>query len=309
MKNPTNTSFFEGVAHTLADVALGPGGQHAGVARFGCAWRWCRWPALVAAGLIATGLSGCADMSGIAPQASLRDAPSLGLNTASRASAGGRRMVARFRRRDAQRPGRPGAGNQPQPETRAGTAGARAGRHRCGACRHAAASQWPARPDAPALHRQRRGAAAAGRLHPRKRQRRSWRRAGSWTFSARTAPRSMPRWAARSAAQADAQAARVLLASQVARSYFQLVRLNEQLRVAQPHAGPARRNPQAGPGPRQCRPGHPAGIAPERRRPARGAPAARGRSGADGADAQRAQCPAWTAKQCFCACPVCAISY
>ena len=34
------------------------------------------------------------------------------------------------------------------------------------------------------------------------------------------------------AAQADAQAARVLLASNVARSYFQLIRLNEQLAVA-----------------------------------------------------------------------------
>ena len=34
------------------------------------------------------------------------------------------------------------------------------------------------------------------------------------------------------AAQADAQAERVLLASQVARSYFQLVRLNEQVGVA-----------------------------------------------------------------------------
>ena len=38
---------------------------------------------VVAAGLIATGISGCADMSGIAPQASLRDAPSLGLATQS----------------------------------------------------------------------------------------------------------------------------------------------------------------------------------------------------------------------------------
>jgi outer membrane protein TolC len=35
------------------------------------------------------------------------------------------------------------------------------------------------------------------------------------------------------AAQADAQAARILLASQVARSYFQLLRINEQLTVAQ----------------------------------------------------------------------------
>ena len=33
---------------------------------------------MVAAGLIATGLAGCADMSGIAPQASLRDAAPLG---------------------------------------------------------------------------------------------------------------------------------------------------------------------------------------------------------------------------------------
>ena len=38
---------------------------------------------VVAAGLIATGISGCADMSGIAPQAQLRDAPSLGLATES----------------------------------------------------------------------------------------------------------------------------------------------------------------------------------------------------------------------------------
>ena len=35
------------------------------------------------------------------------------------------------------------------------------------------------------------------------------------------------------AAQADTEAARVLLASNVARSYFQLARLNEQLQVAQ----------------------------------------------------------------------------
>src|SRR5450830_340153 len=38
---------------------------------------------MVAAGLIATGLTGCADMSGIAAKASLRDATSLGLNAAS----------------------------------------------------------------------------------------------------------------------------------------------------------------------------------------------------------------------------------
>ena len=38
---------------------------------------------LVAAGLMATGISGCADMSGIAPQANLCDAPSLGLTAAA----------------------------------------------------------------------------------------------------------------------------------------------------------------------------------------------------------------------------------
>ena len=42
---------------------------------------------MVAAGLIATGVTGCADMSGIAPQASLRDAASLGLDTANVAQA------------------------------------------------------------------------------------------------------------------------------------------------------------------------------------------------------------------------------
>ena len=40
---------------------------------------------VVAAGLIATGLGGCADMSGITPAASLRDAPSLGLNAPDQA--------------------------------------------------------------------------------------------------------------------------------------------------------------------------------------------------------------------------------
>ena len=39
---------------------------------------------LVATGLIATGISGCADLSGIAPQATLRKAPSLGLVADSR---------------------------------------------------------------------------------------------------------------------------------------------------------------------------------------------------------------------------------
>ena len=38
---------------------------------------------VVAAGLIATGIGGCADMSDIAPQASLRDAAPLGLGTAA----------------------------------------------------------------------------------------------------------------------------------------------------------------------------------------------------------------------------------
>ena len=44
---------------------------------------------VVAVGLMATGLAGCADMSGIAPQSSLRDAPSLGLkaDTAVQATA------------------------------------------------------------------------------------------------------------------------------------------------------------------------------------------------------------------------------
>ena len=38
---------------------------------------------LLAAGLIVTGLGGCADMFGIAPPAGLRDAPSLGLAAAA----------------------------------------------------------------------------------------------------------------------------------------------------------------------------------------------------------------------------------
>jgi|GEM_PF-5160637 len=38
---------------------------------------------LVAAGIIATGLVGCEDVSGIAPTASVRDTPSLGLDAAA----------------------------------------------------------------------------------------------------------------------------------------------------------------------------------------------------------------------------------
>ncbi len=44
---------------------------------------------LVAAALMVTGITGCAGMSGIAPTASLRNAPSLGLKAASAGAKGG----------------------------------------------------------------------------------------------------------------------------------------------------------------------------------------------------------------------------
>jgi hypothetical protein len=49
---------------------------------------------VVAVGLMATGLTGCADMSGIAPQSSLRDAPSLGLKAEAGAQATAQAPVA-----------------------------------------------------------------------------------------------------------------------------------------------------------------------------------------------------------------------
>jgi NodT family efflux transporter outer membrane factor (OMF) lipoprotein len=105
-------------------------------------------------------------------------------------------MVARFRRRATQRPDRAGAATQPQPQIGTGPAGAPL----AGAIRDSGTAQLGA----------------------------------SWEldfFGKNRAALEAALGVAR-AAQADSEAARVLLASQVARSYFQIARLHAQLAVA-----------------------------------------------------------------------------
>ena len=81
MKN--NASSRDCAAPTSTEVALLPGETAMPVWRASVRMALVSAAGVVAAGLIATGLVGCADMSGISPQASLRDAQSLGLPPAS----------------------------------------------------------------------------------------------------------------------------------------------------------------------------------------------------------------------------------
>ncbi len=143
-------------------------------------------------------------------------------------------MVARLRRPAAQCADRPGRGRQPQPAGRASPPRARAGlrrrrRGRPTSRRSTPSSTWTRQKFSEQLHLPR----AAGRLDRRTSACCSSARAGRSTSSARTAPRSTRALGTANAAAADADAARVLLASNVARGWVQWARLNDRLAVAQ----------------------------------------------------------------------------
>ncbi|WP_415838130.1 efflux transporter outer membrane subunit [Polaromonas hydrogenivorans] len=186
---------------------------------------------LVAAGLIATGATGCADMSGIAPQASLRDAPSLGLNTATAPAPVAAEWWRDFG--DETLNGLVAQALQTSPSLK--LAQARLARAQA-ATDVAHAATLPQVNGQLDLTRQRYTAngAVPPPLAGSIRESATAQLAASWEldFFGKNRAALDAALGSANAAQADAQAARVLLASQVARSYFQLVRLNEQSGVA-----------------------------------------------------------------------------
>lgn len=190
---------------------------------------------LVAAGLIATGLGGCADMSGITPQASLRDGPLLGL-AASPAEASSQAQVSAEWWRD--------FGDEPlnrlieqalQSSPSLKLAQARLARAQA-ATEGVQAATLPQLNGQIDLTHQRYSAngAVPPPLAGAIRDSGVAQLSASWELDFFGKNRAALEAALGSvkAAEADAQAARLLLASQVARTYFQLVRLNEQTAVA-----------------------------------------------------------------------------
>ena len=188
---------------------------------------------IVAAGLMATGLTGCADMSGIAPQSSLRDAPSLGLN--ADAAAGQAGVAAEWWRDfgDEQLNGLIAQALQTSPSLK--LAQARLARARA-VMEVADAATLPQLNGQIDLTRQRYTAngAVPAPLAGAIRDSGTAQLSASWEldFFGKNRAALDTALGSAQAAEADAQAARVLLASNVARSYFQLVRLNEQAFVA-----------------------------------------------------------------------------
>jgi NodT family efflux transporter outer membrane factor (OMF) lipoprotein len=189
---------------------------------------------VVAAGLIAGGLAGCADMSGIQSQSSLREAPSLGLPTAS-ATPTAQPIAAEWWRDfgDEQLNGLVTQALQNNPSLKlAQTRLARAQ----AVTEVADAAKMPQLSGGIDLTRQKYTAngAVPAPLAGSIRESGTVQLSGSWEldfFGKYSAALESALGSVR-AAQADTEAARVLLASNVARSYFQIARLNEQLGVA-----------------------------------------------------------------------------
>ncbi|RZJ24887.1 MAG: efflux transporter outer membrane subunit [Haliea sp.] len=190
---------------------------------------------LIAAGLMATGLTGCADMSGIHSNASLRDSTSLGLPTAS-ASASTAPVAAEWWREfgDEQLNTLVAQALQSNPNLK--VAQARLARAQA-VTEVADAARLPQLNGGIDLTRQKYTAngAVPAPLAGSIRESGTVQLSASWEldfFGKYSAALESALGSVR-AAQADTDAARVLLASNVARSYFQIIRLNEQLQVAQ----------------------------------------------------------------------------
>ncbi len=186
---------------------------------------------LVAAGLMATGISGCADMSGITPKSSLRDASSLGLPAAASSAALPSQWWRDFGDEQLNRLVDQALATNPSLKL------AQARLTRAQAVSEAA--------DAATLPQVNGQLEASRQLYTTNglvppplagtvRETGTAQLSASWELDFFGKNRAALDAALGSvkAAEADAQAARVLLASNVARSYFQLIRLNEQALVA-----------------------------------------------------------------------------
>ena len=192
---------------------------------------------VVAAGLIATGMGGCADMSGIAPQASLRDAASLGLATAAAPTPMQPQttVAAEWWRDFGDEKLNSLVAQALESSPNLKLAQARLARAQA-VTEVATAATLPQVNGQLDVTRQRYTAngAVPPPLAGSIRDNGTAQLAASWEldFFGKNRAALDAALGSANAAQADAQAARVLLASQVARTYFQLVRLNEQAVVA-----------------------------------------------------------------------------
>lgn len=192
---------------------------------------------LLAAGLMATGMTGCADMSGIESKASLRDASSLGLPAANASanSVPAKTMSTEWWQDfgDKQLNALIAQALQSNPSlklTQARLARAQAVTEVANA---ATRPQLNGQLDATRQRYTANGAVPpplAGSI----RDSGTVQLSASWEldFFGKNQAALDAALGSVNAAEADAQAAKVLLASNVARSYFQLVRLNEQTMVA-----------------------------------------------------------------------------
>ncbi len=189
---------------------------------------------VVAAGLMA-GLGGCADMSGIAPHSSLRDEASLALPVAAIARAAAPSLAADWWRQfgDDQLNGLIAQALQTSPNLK--LAQARLARAQA-VTEVAGAATLPQLNGQLDLTRQRYTAngAVPAPLAGSIRNNGTLQLSASWEldFFGKNRAALDAALGAVNAAEADSQAARVLLASNVARTYFQLLRLNEQADVA-----------------------------------------------------------------------------
>ena len=188
---------------------------------------------VAATALIATGMTGCADMSGIAPVAAVRSAASLGLNTAEEATAA---VDAEWWRAfgDDQLSGLVTEALANNPSLKVAQARLARAQSAVDATRAADVPQVSGQLD---ITRQR--YTETGLVPPPLAgavvNNGSAQLAASWEldfFGKNRAALNAALGTAR-AVQADGQAARLLLASQVARTYFNGLRLNEQAGLAQ----------------------------------------------------------------------------
>ncbi|WP_431099510.1 efflux transporter outer membrane subunit [Polaromonas aquatica] len=192
---------------------------------------------VAAVALMATGLTGCADMSGIAPQARLRDAPSLGLNDVqgAEATAAQAPVATEWWREfgDEQLNTLVAQALQTSPTLKLAQARLARAQAVTEVADAATLPQLTGQLDATRQRYSANGAVPpplAGSI----RESGTAQLNASWEldFFGKNRAALDAALGSANAAEADAQAARVLLASNVARTYFQLVRLNEQTNVA-----------------------------------------------------------------------------
>lgn len=189
---------------------------------------------LAAAALMAAGIAGCADMSGIAPQASLRDGPSLGLTTSSTSQIDAHVPAEWWRDfGDEQLNQAMAQALQTSPTLKLAQARLARAQAVTDVADAATLPQLNGQIDATRQRYTANGAVppplAGAVLNSGTAQ-----LSASWEldFFGKNRAALDAALGSANAAQADAQAAHVLLASQVARTYFQMLRLNEQGVVA-----------------------------------------------------------------------------